>query len=329
MAHAIDNATGKNAIAYVGEKPWHGLGQELTYDASIDTWKKEAGLDFTVERARVGFIDKTGMAHSMTSREVLYRDDTKSPLGIVSNGYKVVQPGEVLEFFRDLTEQGGFTMDTAGVLHGGKRVWALAKMSEGDNVIGSDRVMPYLLLATSFDGGLATTAKFTGIRVVCHNTISIALNREEQCERAVKVAHHSAFDATQVKKQMGLVRSAWDQFMANSRLMAGRELDAKLVDRMTLKLVEPTLGKKADGSKQDDEGVRDSKSYRAIMELFNGNAIGADLTGGPTTWAWLNAVTQYVDHERGRNPDTRMNSAWFGNGDTLKTRALGLAAETI
>lgn len=327
--HAIDNTTGKDAMAYVGEKPWHGLGQELTYDAPIETWKREAGLDFTVERARVGYLDKAGVSHTLDSREVLYRDDTKSPLGIVSNGYKVVQPGEVLEFFRDLTEQGGFTMDTAGVLHGGRRVWALAKMSEGDNVIGTDRVMPYLLLATSFDGGLATTAKFTGVRVVCHNTITLALNSDSAESRTVKVAHHSAFDATQVKKQMGLIRSAWDQFMANSRIMAQRELAAKLADQMTIKLVEPTLGKKADGAKQDADGVRDSKSYRAIMGLFGGSAIGADLTGGPTAWAWLNAVTQYVDHERGRNPDTRMNAAWFGNGDTLKSRALALAADTI
>lgn len=322
MSHEIDTSNGRDNMAYVGAKPWHGLGQELTYDAPIEVWKREAGMDFQVERARVGFINKSGIAHSMSSREVLYRDDTNMPLGIVSNGYKVVQPGEVLEFFRDLTEQGGFTMDTAGVLHGGKRVWALAKMNEGDNVIGTDRVMPYLLLATSFDGGLATTAKFTAIRVVCHNTITLALNSEHAASRTVKVAHHSTFDATQVKKQMGLIRSAWDNFMVQARAMATVSFSETQTDYLTRALVEPTLGNKADGTRQDEQGVRDSKAYRAIMNLFNGNAIGADLTGGPTAWAWLNAVTQYVDHERGRNADTRMNAAWFGNGDAMKTRAL-------
>lgn len=328
--HAIDQSNSRANMAYVSEKPWHGLGQELTYDAPIEVWKKEAGLEFQVHRSRVGYIDDAGAQHQLNSREVLYRGDTKAPLGIVSNGYKIVQPGEVLEFFRNLTEQGGFQMDTAGVLHGGRRVWALAKMNEGQSVIGDDRVMPYLLLATSFDGGLATTAKFTAVRVVCHNTISIALNSESECNKTVKVAHHSTFDATQVQKQMGLIRSSWDNFIEIARALSKRKLSAQSFDIITRKLVEPTLGKKVGGSLQDDEGVRESKAYRAVLDLcMNGRAIGSDLVGGQTAWAWLNSVTQYVDHERGRNPDTRMNTAWFGSGDALKSRALTIAEELL
>ena len=327
--HAIDTSNARNNIAYVGEKPWHGLGQELTYDADIDTWKREAGLTFSVKRAAVNYAPDDGSEPlAMAGRSVLYRDDTRAPLGIVSDGYRIVQPGTVLEFFRDLTERGGFQMDTAGVLHGGKRVWALAKMNEGANVVGTDRVMPYLLLATSFDGGLATTAKFTAVRVVCHNTISIALNTgSTAAAKTVKVAHHSTFDAAQVQQQMGLIKSSWDTFMSTARQMATVELSNKHLDQITRKLVEPTLGPKADGTRQDAEGVRASKAYRQILELFAGKAIGSDLTGGPSAWAWLNAVTQYVDHERGRNPDTRMNSAWFGNGDVMKSRAMALAAQ--
>jgi len=337
MAHELDTSNYRNNMAYVGEEgtPWHGLGQELTYGASIDVWKKEAGLDFEVKRAPVGFQvpaegnDDGPRIHTMGNREVLYRGDTCAPLGIVSKGYRIVQPGETLEFFRNLTEEGGFQMDTAGSLHGGKRVWALAKMNEGFDVIGTDRVMPYLLLATSFDGGLSTTAKFTAIRVVCHNTITVALQADAagRSEKTVRVAHHSTFDALEVQKRLGIIRSAWDAFIKQTHKMANAEVFAATLDEMTQELIAPTLGPKADGSRQDSEGVKDSKAYRRIMELFNGAAIGSDLTVGPTAWQWLNSVTQYVDHDRGRNPDSRMNAAWFGNGDALKTRALELAEQ--
>lgn len=333
MAHELDTSNSRNNMAYVGQEgtPWHGLGQALTYDAPIDVWKREAGLDFTVEKAQVGYIVPTpgpidsGSIHRMPGRNVLYRSDTAAPLGIVSDGYRVVQPGEVLEFFRNLTENGGFQMDTAGSLHGGKRVWALAKMNEGFDVIGHDRVMPYLLLATSFDGGLSTTAKFTAIRVVCHNTISVALDQSSSADRTVRIAHHSTFDALDVQKRLGLIRSAWENFMKETHQLANAEVSATAFEQRTIELVAPTLGPKTDGTSQDSEGVKASKAYRRIMELFNGAAIGSDLTVGPTAWQWLNSVTQYVDHERGRGADSRMNAAWFGNGDMLKSRALDLA----
>jgi len=329
--HAIDQSNGKANIAYTGETPWHGLGQELTYGADIDTWKREAGLEFEVRRAQVGYQipsesqDDSPQMMSMGDRQVLYRADTCAPLGIVSKGYKVVQPGEVLEFFRNLTENGGFNMDTAGSLHGGKRVWALAKMNEGFDVIGHDRVLPYLLLATSFDGGLATTAKFTAIRVVCHNTISVALN--SKTDRTVKIAHHSTFDALEVQKRLGLIKSAWETFIAQTKMLANAEVVDKHAAALTAELIAPTLGPKKDGSRQDSEGVEASKAYRRIIQLFEGAAIGSDLTEGRSAWQWLNSVTQYVDHERGRAADSRMNGAWFGNGDALKSRALELALE--
>lgn len=335
MSHELDQTTGKTAMACIGAEgaPWHGLGHSLTYGATIDDWKREAGLTFNVARAAVGFSvpsqsdDDSPRIVKMGEREVLYREDTLAPLGIVSNGYRVVQPGAVLEFFRDLTDNGGFQMDTAGSLHGGKRVWALAKMNEGFDVIGHDRVMPYLLLATSFDGGLATTAKFTAIRVVCNNTITVALDDNNKANRTVKVAHHSTFDALQVKKNLGLIKSAWDTFVQETQQLANREVTSSWLEQITSALVEPTLGPKADGTRQDAEGVQSSKAYRRIIQLFDGAALGSDLTEGRTAWQWLNSVTQYVDHERGRAADSRMNSAWFGGGDSIKTRAMALALE--
>lgn len=94
-------------MAYVGEKPWHGLGNRLPADQSIDTWKKNAGMDWSIEDAEVRFItgqNGIGTISAFPEQKVLYRSDTKAPLSVVSNRFKVVQPGEILEFYRDLTE---------------------------------------------------------------------------------------------------------------------------------------------------------------------------------------------------------------------------------
>src|SRR5258708_3894393 len=115
MAHLIDLSNGRNNMAFVGEKPWHGLGQELSRGASIDQWRVEAGLEWAVQRATVHFKGTDERVHKGES-EVLYRDDTFAQLGIVSDRYQIVQPGAVLEFFRDIVGTGGMELETAGSL---------------------------------------------------------------------------------------------------------------------------------------------------------------------------------------------------------------------
>ena len=164
MTHLIDMSTGQAAMAYVGEAPWHKLGQRLTAGADLETWRCEAGLAYSVERTPVLF-QRTGAGacdriEAMEGRDVLYRSDTGAPLSVVSSsGYQVVQPGEVLDFFGRLAEAGGFELETAGALSQGRRVWGLAKVHDGAPVVAQDTVRPYLLLATSYDGTMATTAK--------------------------------------------------------------------------------------------------------------------------------------------------------------------------
>ena len=104
MAHEItQRADGFNEMAFVGETPWHGLGQELQEGASIEQWQKAAGLDWTIESSPVRYEigDQTGISIPYEGQNVLYRSDNKMPMSVVSNRYKPVQPAEVLEFFRD------------------------------------------------------------------------------------------------------------------------------------------------------------------------------------------------------------------------------------
>lgn len=335
MAHEIDTSNNRSNIAYIGDTPWHGLGQRLTSGQPIEVWRKEAGLDFTVERA-VAEYHNGGVLHKFPERHVLFRSDTGVPLSVVSDQYKIVQPGEVLEFFRSITATGGFELETAGSLAGGKKVWALARVNDGANIIGQDTVRPYLLFATSFDGGLSTTAKFTAIRVVCNNTLTMSAGNGDRFSsgqreaditdgavvQCVRISHDKRYDADEVRAQLGIAITAWDQFLIQSRLLAEKELDPTLADEMTYDLIEPSVSTRPGMPAPD---IRMSRGYQTIMKLYSGAAIGANLTEGPSAWAWLNSVTEYVDWHRGRTRDSGMNSAWFGEGAKIKDRALEMA----
>ena len=316
MAHMIDTTTGRAAIAYAGETPWHKLGQQLTPGASIETWTREAGLAYTVLESPVLYRTEAASEPELfKGRKVLHRSDTGGALAVVSDGYHVVQPAEVMGFFEKLVNIGGFQLETAGVLSYGRRVWGLARVNDGAEILGGDVVRPYVLLCTSYDGTMATVAKFTSVRVVCHNTITAALGSGD----AVRVLHSERFDADRVRQDLGIVSDAWDRFLIQSRQLAGETLSATDADLFVASLMEPY--------KTPGTPVRESRAYRRIMELFNGKAIGADIPGvAGTRWGMLNAVTELVDHERGRSDNTRMESAWFGTGANIKSRALELLA---
>ena len=177
MAHQIEQ------MAYVGATPWHGLGNNLPQKQPIEVWQREAGMDWQIQESPVHFksdaIGPLGTIHSFPEQKVLYRSDTKAPLSVVSKRYHTVQPREVLEFYRDLTEVSGYELETAGVLKGGRKFWALARTGQGTSIKGNDQVNGYLLLATSCDGTLATTATPTTIRVVCNNTLDDCPGRHQ------------------------------------------------------------------------------------------------------------------------------------------------------
>lgn len=337
MSHMIDQTTGRAAIAFVGPKPWHGLGHELNPDASIAEWAEKAGLDWEVLRSPVLYQDARRFhgplpdgylpIQRFSDREVLYRSDTGAPLGIASNDYKTVQPKQVIGFFDDLAQLGKFKLETAGALSGGKRIWALARIHDGAPIIGEDYVLPYLLLTTSFDGNMATTAKLTAIRVVCHNTLSVALHGESEESGAistiVKVNHAVKFNASDVRIKLGIFADTFEKWMIQTRLLATQEIDRKTASRMALELTAHIPFKT--NSEEPYVWPRESPAYQRIMALFDGQAIGSELSEGPTKWQFINSVTQWIDHERGRDPGGRLNSAWFGPGEVLKRKAYEIA----
>lgn len=334
MSHELTiRSNGSAEMAFAGEGAWHGLGQRVARGASIEEWATAAGMDWRVKRSKVRFA--TGHGQGLDDFEVddnnhvLFRSDSKAPLGIVSSKYQVVQPRECLEFFRDLSGANGFEIDTAGTLFGGRRFWALASIGENASVRG-DKVGGYLLLSTSADGSLATTAKFTTVRVVCNNTLSMSLSAKDK--RDVKITHRSVFDADKVKAQLGIARGEFDRFINAADRLARTKVEAVDVQELTIRLLggEKLEAAKAKGMKEFTAGVQDvvdSKGFKTVMGLFNGAGLGAQLESSKgTAWGWVNAVTQYVDYAApARNQNNRLNSAWFGAGDDTKTAALELA----
>lgn len=345
MAHMIDETTGAAAMAYVGKTPWHELGHEMSAGASIEDWTDKAGLGWEVLRSPVLFQDTRTFCGPQTDgyvpirryldHDVLYRSDTGAPLGIASNDYKAVQPRDVMGFFDDVVKAGKFQLETAGALSGGRRIWALAKIGDGAPIIGQDIVQPYLLLTTSFDGTMATTAKLTAIRVVCHNTLSVAIRDEHRCtskpvSAVVRVNHLIPFDARAVRMQLGIFAGTFEKWLIETKLLATQEIDRETASRMVCEVLKTipittTLLGSHDGMHVVSKDPMDSQAYRRIMALFAGAAIGSDLAQGRTKWQLINSVTQWIDHERGRNPEGRLNSAWFGPGEALKRKAYEIA----
>lgn len=335
MAHMIDMTNARANMAFVGETPWHKLGTELTVGADLGVWAAAAGLTHDVKRAAVEFHTET-QAQVYTDRHVLYRSDNGKPLGIVSHGYNIVQPREVLGFFDKLTRHNGFTMETAGSLDGGKRVWALAKAGNGVAVGDTDEVRPYVLLATSYDGSMATVAKLTTIRVVCHNTLTMSAGHagagqsESDTEAScIRVPHNQVFDADAARMDLGLAVTAFEKFMLDARKLAKKKITKGGAHEFLKELLPvPMKMVEVAGTSikvPQPQPIEDSKAYKQILALFNGEGKGADLKESKgTAWGLLNAVTEHVDWQRGRSDNGRMSSAWFGAGDQMKSAARDL-----
>jgi phage/plasmid-like protein (TIGR03299 family) len=320
MAHQLDTIS-RATVSYAStQREWHGLGQLMPVGQTVEQWQKAANMDYAIKRGRVRYSTSHLQAdtlasdlHAVDDKVVLFRNDTGAPLGVVSDSYKVVQPAEVLEFFREWADKGGVTIESAGVLFGGRRYFATAKLADAVSVDGGrDKVVPYALLSTSADGSLATECRWTTVRTVCNNTLSMALKGKS----AFKVSHRSVFVADDARDAIEAANEEFGSFMTMARYLATVRVKADEAEDMTVKLL----------TKSSEAVARESAAFDRIMALFNGEAKGSDIvTAHDTAWGWLNAVTEYADHHiRARTDENRKASALWGPGDALKQKAVAL-----
>ncbi|MEN5173640.1 DUF932 domain-containing protein [Acinetobacter higginsii] len=347
MAHLVET------MAFIGQTPWHGLGNQLTPNQPLEVWAQQAGMDWRIESSDVSYMAQNEKGQSIImpfeEQRVLYRSDTHAPLSVVSQRFQEVQPSSILEFYRDLTEQSGFELETAGVLKGGKKFWALAKTGQTTALKGKDVSNGYILLATACDGTLATTAQFTSIRVVCNNTLAIAL--KGQCSAGViKVPHSTKFDAEKVKQQLGISVRTWDEHMYEMKQLSQRKVTQQeaaayfdaVFNNTSLSIAEQdesiiqfyrnaAMPNQPSLPRSDSKTEPNGRAMSKVMTMFNGHGRGAELSSAKeTAYGLLCAITEFCDHERrAMSQDHRLDSAWFGTGAAIKQRGLEQALRMV
>lgn len=324
MAHDLDMSNSRVNFAHVGESAWHRLGNRLNHGATLEQWSEAAGFAWEAVRSPVMFRTTEGADPvTMPGRFVIHRSDTGAPLSVMSGNFRITQPAQVMEFFRDIIKAGGAKMETAGMLAGGAKFWALARFDDQFDMPGDSPILPYLMLATSLDGSLSNTAAFTTVRVVCQNTLAMA-NRmaHDGAAGVVRVPHSTDFNADQVKSQLGLMQGRWEQFKKDARSMSQRTISREDAVEYFLSVLYPKA--------KTLDLAETRPTLGAVLSVYE-NGIGQQTDAAKdTVWGLLQACTRYVDHEKkAASDDTRLQQAWFGAGAALKRAAYEKALELV
>ena len=312
MAHMIEFRDGKDCMAYAGETPWHGLGKQVPADISPNDMLKAAGLDWKVN-AIPAFAEINGKQVDI-GHSALVRDVDNKILDVITNDWVPNQNEKAFEFFNDFVAAGEMEMHTAGSLKDGQLVWALAKVKDAFELFNGDTVESYLLFTNPHKYGWSIDVRFTPIRVVCNNTLTLSLNT--QSSKIVKVSHRREFDGDLVKETLGVAKEKLAKYKEMAEFISTKRFTEENKVEYLERLF-PVLG--------EAKRKKQSKGPKNILELLHTQP-GAELGEG-TFWQLYNGVTYYVDHEMGRTDDNRLNNAWFGAGVKKKQDALDLALE--
>lgn len=315
MSHAVEN------IAYAGETPWHGLGFPVAANLSAAEMRKAAKQDYHVSK-RPMYV-KVGDEYIADKKTFqLVRDSDNAFLSAVGTGYRPVQTEQVFDFFHDFVKSAKMRMETAGSLWEGRYVWALARINNSDYVIGKkDEMRNYLLLCSPFEHGKALIMQYTSVRVVCWNTLTMAVGQSLKGRaHAFRMPHTKDFavEKETAKKVLGLVTEQSKEFEQAAKLLAKKRVTDAEADKFFLRV----LGVDKGELKEGERAPMLMPKFKAAREL----SPGAQLPSSKGTW-WgaVNAVTWTIDHEVGKSRSTALKNAWLGNHADTKRRALEMA----
>jgi phage/plasmid-like protein (TIGR03299 family) len=314
MAHMIEMIDGKAQMAYAGDLPWHGLGTKVPADVTPRQMLEAAGLDWSVE-LYPAYADVAGKK-IYSGRSVLVRDRDNKVLDTVGDDWKPVQNDEAFNFFNDFVSAGDMEMHTAGSLRDGQIVWGLAKVKDSFELFGGDQVDSYLLFTNPHKYGQSIDVRFTPIRVVCNNTLTLSLS--QKANQMVKVSHRQEFDGDRVKEMLGVAKEKLQSYKEMAQYLGSKRYTNESIVEY-FQRVFPVLTQKVD-SKKDL-----SKSAQMALDIMDQQP-GAEYAEG-SWWQAFNSVTFMTDHVIGRNADNRLQSAWYGANKNLKIKALETAVE--
>lgn len=311
MAHEVET------MAYAGELPWHGLGVPVSNDLTPVQMMQKAGLDWSVEKQRI--LTESGVP--VGQKQALVRTTDNKVLDVVGTDWNPVQNREAFDFFAEYVAAGDMEMHTAGSLRNGQMVWALAKIKESFDIFGEDTVESYLLFSNPHQYGKSIDVRFTPIRVVCNNTLTLSLN--QQADRAVKVGHRTEFNADAVKETLGLAHEKFEKYKEMAQFLGSRKFTAESLIAYYNEVFPNTSRKNTDQPVETfDDLSRAAKSCYDSLETQPGAQFGAG-----TWWQAFNSVTYHTDHIQGRSAETRLHSQWFGGNQLRKIKAAEKAVE--
>jgi phage/plasmid-like protein (TIGR03299 family) len=315
MAHALSITKEGRAEMFSGRgiNPWHGLGTVVEGMLNSQQALAAAHLDWRVTQRPI-YVDRVGGA--IDGYKAIVRDDSNAVLSVMKDSYHPIQNSEAFEFFDSVVGEGQAFYDTAGALHGGRRVWIMARLPKA-LFINGDQLERNILLVTSHDGSSTLKMMHVTTRVVCQNTLSIALSNAQHC---ISILHRGNYKTRVAEAQRALQISYgyFDQL----GLLIGQLAQAQFVSSEMRGFTEKLLP-----IPEGEKSPRTEKARGEIADLFRrgtGNQ-------GKTRWDALNAVTEFVDHRRkygktqlGSASETRFASTLFGSGAELKSRAVQL-----
>jgi len=329
MAHNIhfNEQTGKHSF-FSTQKAWHGLGQIVTnYPTSAEALQF-AGLDFTVEKRPIFTYDTAnntiGGEAGIKIPEIevpgyyaTIRTDTDQVLGLVGRDYKIVQNTDAFTFFDSIVGGDGVLYESAGALTStGARIFITAKLPGYIKVGSDDLIDKYIFLTTSHDGSGSITAAFTPVRIVCANTLSMALNN---CSNVVKIRHtESAQERLKVEhKIMGISNKLTDEldgiFNSWSKV--------RITDKKVMQLIQQAMAPSKEVLDNIKKGANDELSTcftnicdSAFMYGMQAETQQMETTKG-TLYGAFNAVTGFFQHiKEFKTGEDKLNSILFGTG---------------
>lgn len=318
MAHNVET------MAYAGETPWHGLGFKVTDKLTPEQMLKAAKCDWGVEKQPM-FL-KGGQ--QVPDKYALVRDKDSQVLSVVGSSWKPVQNAEAFDFFKKFTSAGHMSMETAGSLWNGRYVWALARIKHDFKLGKDDEVRGYLLLSQPHIHGKAMIIQSTMTRVVCWNTLQMALGSSLKGNgMGFRMPHSQKFDDTTklaAELALDLAKSQIDEFKEAATLLSKTKATKAMVDEFfgrVLNYDPKAANKKKDGSSKEPRAL-------AMFQTALTHSPGHDMnTAAGTLWGAVNAVTFVVDHEMGRDREAALKTAWFGTKAALKRKAFHVALD--
>ena len=302
MAHQFESGF------FVKEPAWHGLGTVLENKVySTAEALKLAGADWNVTLHPV-----TSCGQEISDKKAVHRNDTGAYLATVGKVYRPIQNEDAFKFLDPFLHEKDCFISTAGILDLGKKVWIAAEIENSETeVIEGDRIRNYLLLANSHDGTMKAIVKFVSERVVCANTLRVALG-EGGAFRSVSHNSKAVVALSEIQTSLDICRKSFDNTVEKYRQLAATNISTEQFRSYLEGLFESDL-KAASKRLDKTAGLEDIRAGRKILAAYDSTPdLQVDGIRG-TAYAALNAVGEFVTHGKSSNKDSRFNSIWFGS----------------